>query len=105
MTTKATGWVGVLSFAMLAACTKSVPPEQPVAQGPAPPPAEEPAEVVRDKHLAELLALLDTAPQCETFRTQLKEAAGQVPADQPLPEEVIRVISRAHEADCTRKRR
>ena len=104
--TKRTILVGVMAFAMLAACSKQAPPEQhvdeeaiaPAADGPQlPPPALD-----RSEKAAGLLTLIDASPQCEPYRAQLEEA-GKTPADVPLPVDMNQIVARAHQAGCSRK--
>ncbi len=50
-----------------------------------------------------MMELLDTAPNCQSFRDQL-EAAGKTPADQPLQIEMAQIVAQANQAGCTKKR-
>jgi hypothetical protein len=50
-----------------------------------------------------MMELLDTAPNCQSFRDQL-EAAGKTPADEPLQTEMAQIVAQAHQAGCTKKR-
>ena len=49
-----------------------------------------------------MLSLIDTAPQCQTFRDQL-EAIAKAPADQPQAVEPSAVVAQANEAGCAKK--
>ena len=49
-----------------------------------------------------MMSLIDTAPQCQTFRDQL-EAAGKTPADQPLALEPSAIVAQANDAGCAKK--
>jgi hypothetical protein len=120
---KRTGLLGVIVLAMLAACSKTPPPEKAsvaeaaraaatkaaVTDGEqeAPPPAAPrtdaapPAPAISPaRKAAGLLALIDTAPQCQAFRTQL-ETAGQSPTS--TGDELNTIVAKAGEAGCTKK--
>lgn len=93
---------GVMALAILAACSKSTPPEAP-ADAAATPPAKAALNIDRAKMAAGLIDLLDTAPQCQSFRDQLEEA-GKTPADVPLDVEAMnQVVAAAHAAGCSKK--
>lgn len=102
---------GLMALAMLAACSKQAPPPQPADEPVAKPPVEQPPrpdkplEYDRDKMVSELLALIDTVPQCEQFRAQL-EAEGKN-SDGPLMGSEVgkmnAIVGRAMEAGCYRK--
>ncbi len=49
-----------------------------------------------------MLVLIDTAPQCQTFRDQL-EAIAKSPADQPMALEPSAIVAQANEAGCAKK--
>ena len=90
-----------MAITMLAACSKSTPPEAPADA--ASPPAKTAPNVDRAKMAASLLDLLDTAPQCQSFRDQL-EKAGRTPADVPLDIDMMgQIVADAHAAGCSRK--
>lgn len=102
----------VMALAMLAACSKPAPApsadddqEETAAVATPQPEAPRPSMGPAD-YPAQLLPLIDTAPQCEQFRAQL-EAAGKTTSTDPLPvdmNEVNRIVAAAHEAGCTRKK-
>jgi predicted Zn-dependent protease len=121
---KRTGLLGVIVLALLAACSKTSPPDKtsvaeaakaastaaavtdseqeapppptaPQADTAPPAPAIDPAQKA-----AGLLALIDTAPQCQTFRTQL-ETAGKSPTSTGA--ELNAIVAKAGEAGCTKK--
>jgi hypothetical protein len=120
---KRTGLLGVIVLAMLASCSRTPPPEKtsvadaakaasnaaavtdseqeappptaPQADAAPPAPAIDPA-----KKAAGLLTLIDTAPQCQTFRTQL-ETAGKSPNS--TGSELNAIVAKAGEAGCTKK--
>jgi hypothetical protein len=101
-----TASLGVLLLACVAACSPKSPPAESGA-APATPPAAPPAQVTptvdRGAKAAGMMELLDTAPNCQSFRDQL-EAAGKTPADQPLQTEMSQIVAQAHRAGCTKKR-
>ena len=105
---KRTGLMCVMAVAVLAACSKA--PQQPVApaaETAATPPAAttEPAAppaMDRAKKAEGLLTLIDTAPQCQTYRTQLEEAA-KAPADSFTPIDMNQIVADAHAAGCSKK--
>ena len=105
---KRTGLMCVIAVAVLAACSKA--PQQAAAPAadaattppaattePAPPPALD-----RAKKAEGLLTLIDTAPQCQTFRTQIEEAA-KAPADSVTPVDMNQIVADAHAAGCGKK--
>ena len=97
-----TALVGVMAITMLAACAKSTPPEAP-ADAAASPPARTAQNVDRAKMTASLLDLVDTAPQCQSFRDQL-EKAGRTPADVPVDINMMgQIVAAAHAAGCSKK--
>lgn len=102
--------VGVMALALLVACAKQAPPPQPADRDgdeattavPAAPP-EGPQRRSPAEKAAGLLQLIDTAPQCETFRARLEEA-GRAPADSaPTIDAMNSIVAEAHEAGCSRK--
>jgi hypothetical protein len=96
--------MGVLLLACVAACSPKSPPAESGAD-PATPPAAQPAQlpppVDRATKAAGMMELLDTAPNCQSFRDQL-EAAGKTPADKPLQTEMAQIVAQAHQAGCTK---
>jgi len=99
---KRTALVGVMAMTVLAACSKSTPPEAP-ADAAATPPAKAAPSIDRAKMAAGLLDLLDTAPQCQSFRDRLDEA-GKTPADVPLDVDTMnQIVAAAHAAGCSKK--
>ena len=96
--TKRTGLLALVVLAMLAACSKSPTPDKPSvadAAKAAPPPAMDPAQKA-----AGLLTLIDTAPQCQGFRTEL-ETAGKAP--NATGAELNAIVAKAGAAGCTTK--
>ena len=104
--TKRLALVGVMTLAMLAACSKQAPPPQqqaddeaePAARAEAPPPPN----IDREKMTQDMLGLIDTAPQCQQYRTQLEDlskATPQVTADDLSP-----IVAQAYKAGCGKKR-
>jgi hypothetical protein len=103
--------LGVITLAMLAACSKQAPPQPPAETNAVPPPVaapapvDEPIPVERAQKATGLLTLIDTRPECETFRTQLEDA-GKVLTDKPMQSDIDKmnqVFADAHAAGCTRK--
>lgn len=120
---KRTGLLGVIVLAMLASCSRTPPPDKtsvaeaakaastaaaatdseqevpppatPQTEAAPPAPAIDPAQKA-----AGLLTLIDTAPQCQTFRTQL-ETAGKSPSSTGA--ELNSIVAKAGEAGCTKK--
>ncbi len=120
---KRTGLLGVIVLAMLASCSKTPspdkasvaeaakaastkaavtdneqeapPPAAPQTEAAPPAPAIDPAQ-----KSAGLLTLIDTAPQCQTFRTQL-ETAGK--SSTSTGAELNAIVAKAGEAGCTKK--
>jgi len=101
-----TASLGVLLLACVTACSPEAPPAE-TAATPAAPPAAAPAQVAptvdRATKAAGMMDLLDTAPNCQSFRDQL-EAAGKTPMDQALQTEMAQIVAQAHQAGCTKKR-
>lgn len=101
----ATTLVGVIVLATLAGCAKKSPTDEAAADKAAQPSAETKAPQPKKSHAemaADLLALIDTAPQCQQFRDQL-EAAGKTPDDQPLSADSMSMIwAEAHKAGCSK---
>jgi len=107
--TKRISLLGVMALAMLAACSKQAPPEQPAATDAVPPPVvaapDEPIPIERAQKVAGLLTLIDTRPECEKFRTQLEDA-GKVLTVAPMQSDINKmnqIVADAHAAGCTRK--
>ena len=108
--TNRTTLVGLVAFGLLvAACSRQAPaPAVPAADEKAAAPAvaaqPEPHAPNYDRAAMAtgMLSLLDTAPQCQTFRDQL-EAAAKAPADQPLALEPSAIVAQANEAGCAKK--
>ena len=105
------GLPGVMALAMLVACSKQAPPqpsgEQPAAtpQVEQAPPADKAVEYDRDKFVSGLLALIDTTPQCEQFRTAL-EAAGKATGGPLMRSDVDgmnKIVGQAMQAGCYHK--
>jgi PBP1b-binding outer membrane lipoprotein LpoB len=102
--TKRLALVGVMTLAMLAACSKQAPPPaddeaEPAARAekPAPPPVD------REKMAQDMLGLIDTAPQCQQYRTQLEEVSKR-PPDQVTTDDMSGVVAQAYKAGCGKKR-
>lgn len=102
--TKRLALVGVMTLAMLAACSKQAPPpadDEAVpaarAEKPAPPPVD------REKMAQDMLGLIDTAPQCQQYRTRLEEG-GKAPPDQVTTDDLSLIVAEAFKAGCTKKR-
>jgi PBP1b-binding outer membrane lipoprotein LpoB len=119
---KRTGLLSLMAVAVLAGCAKSPPPasvedaakakaqaQAAVAKAdteeaaPAPvAPAAAPPAMDRSAKAAGLLTLIDTAPQCQSFRTQIEEAA-KIPADSPQAVDMNQIVAAAHDAGCGKK--
>ena len=104
--TKRLALVGVMTLAMLAACSKPAPPPpadddeaEPAARAetPAPPP-----QIDREKMTQDMLGLIDTAPQCQQYRTQLEEVSKR-PTDQVTTDDMSGVVAQAYKAGCGKK--
>lgn len=96
--------LSVLAVALLAACSKS--PDSPAAAGQA---EGQPAQAstprppqTREAKAQGLMALIDTAPQCQEYRQQLEEA-GKVPADAAGAVDLNTIVAAAHAAGCSKK--
>ena len=105
--TKRLALVGVMTLAMLAACSKQAPPPPP-ADDEAEPPAREatpppPPQMSRDDMTKGLLELIDAAPQCQQFRAQLEEGS-KAPPEQVSTDDLNRIVAQAYAAGCGRKR-
>jgi len=101
--------LGVVTVAMLAACSRgpqaTAPgPENAAAPAPAQaqPAAPPPPAMDRAKKAAALLALIDASPGCERFRKQLEEA-GQLPPDPTRVNDLNQIVASAHDAGCGKK--
>jgi hypothetical protein len=116
---KRTGLLSVIAVAILAACAKSPPPasvedaakakaavaaadNEEAPPAPAPEAQAAPPAMDRSEKAAGLLTLIDTAPQCQSFRAQLEEAA-KVPADSPQAVDMNQIVASAHAAGCGKK--
>ena len=104
--TKRLALVGVMTLAMLAACSKQAPPPQadddeaqPAARVETPPPPN----IDREKMTQDMLGLIDTAPQCQQYRTQLEEVSKR-PTDQVTTDDMSGVVAQAYKAGCGKKR-
>jgi hypothetical protein len=106
MMTKRLALVGVMTLAMLAACSKQAPPPpaDDEAESPArvetPPP---PPKMSREDMTKSLLELIDTAPQCQQFRTQLEEGS-KAPPEQVSTDDLNKMVAQAYAAGCGKKR-
>ena len=106
--TKRNAWLTVLAAMVLAGCSKQPPPPaaDTGADDEAPVAATEPAPAAptydRAKMATGMLALIDPAPQCQTFRDQL-QAAATAPADQPGAVEPSAIVAQANAAGCAKK--
>jgi PBP1b-binding outer membrane lipoprotein LpoB len=107
--TNRTTLAGLLAFGLLlSGCSKQAPAPVPAADdGETTPPVAaqpEPHAPTYDRAAmaAGMMSLIDTAPQCQTFRDQL-EAAGKTPADQPQSVEPSSIVAKANEAGCAKK--
>ena len=104
--TKRLALVGVMTLAMLAACSKQAPPPpaDDEAESPArvetPPP---PPKMSREDMTKSLLELIDTAPQCQQFRTQLEEGS-KAPPEQVSTDDLNKMVAQAYAAGCGKKR-
>jgi len=105
------GLPGVLALAMLVACSKQAP-QQPPAEEPAAtpqveqaPPPDKAVDYDRAKYVSGVMALIETTPQCEQFRTEL-DAAGKA-TDGPLMQSDLdrmnKIVGRAMQAGCYHK--
>ena len=105
--TKRLALVGVMTLAMLAACSKQAPPPpadddeaEPAAREATPPP---PPKMSREDMAKSLLDLIDTAPQCQQFRTQLEDGS-KAPPEQVSTDDLNRIVAQAYAAGCGKKR-
>jgi hypothetical protein len=103
--TKRLALVGVMTLAMLAACSKQAPPPaddeaEPAAREATPPP---PPKMSREDMAKGLLDLIDTAPQCQQFRTQLEDGS-KAPPEQVSTDDLNRIVAQAYAAGCGKKR-
>ena len=105
--TKRLALAGVMTLAMLAACSKQAPPPQADddeaahaarAETPAPPP-----QIDREKMAQDMLGLIDTAPQCQQYRTQIEELSKARP-DQVTANDLSPIVAQAYGAGCGKKR-
>jgi nitrous oxide reductase accessory protein NosL len=106
--TNRTTLVGLVALGLLvAACSKQAPAPTPAPdEMAAPAVAAEPAPAAptydRAAMATGMLVLIDTAPQCQTFRDQL-EAIAKSPADEPMALEPSAIVAKANEAGCAKK--
>ena len=102
--TKRLALVGVMTLAMLAACSKQAPPPADAEAEPAAR-AEKPAAppVDREKMAQDMLGLIDTAPQCQQYRTQLEELSKR-PPDQVTTDDMSEIVAQSYRAGCGKKR-
>lgn len=63
---------GLLSLAMLAACSKPAPTDEQKQAAPAAEPAANP-KMGRAEYVTDLLGTVATTPQCQPFRDQLEQ--------------------------------
>jgi hypothetical protein len=108
--TNRTAWLGLVVFALLAACSKQAPPPTPAAADdestpaavaqPQPAPTYDSAEVAR--MATGMLVMIDDAPQCQAFRDQL-QAIASAPADAPPSVAPSAIVAQANEAGCAKK--
>ena len=103
--TKRLALAGVMTLAMLAACSKQAPPPADDEAEPATRAAKQPAPppVSNEKTAEGMLALIDTAPQCQQYRTRLEEG-GKAPPDQVTTDDLSLIVAEAFKAGCTKKR-
>jgi hypothetical protein len=87
--------LGAILLALLAGCSKTPPPSAAPAVDASPPAAMEPAQKA-----AALLTLVDTAPQCQSFRMQLEEAGKSAHS---TGADLNAIVVKANEAGCTKK--
>ncbi len=94
---------------LLAACSKQAPTpvpaddeEEGATTAVAPQPEPHAPNYDRAAMATGMLMLIDTAPQCQTYRDQL-EAASKTPADQPLAVEPSAIVAQANDAGCAKK--
>ena len=100
-----------MALAMLVACSKQAPP-QPSAEEPAAtppveqaPPPDKAVDYDRAEFVSGLLALIDSKPQCEQFRTEL-QTAGKDTGGPLMRSEIDRmnkIVGRAMQAGCYHK--
>ncbi|MEY2919049.1 MAG: hypothetical protein RL261_354 [Pseudomonadota bacterium] len=108
--TNRTTLVGLVALGLLvAACSKQAPApaapaddEESAAPAVAAQPEQHAPNYDRAAMATGMLTLIDTAPQCQTFRDQL-EAAAKAPVDQQLPLEPSAIVAKANEAGCAKK--
>jgi nitrous oxide reductase accessory protein NosL len=104
--TNRTTLVGLVALGLLvAACSKQETAPAPATdEQAAPAAAAEPAAPTYDRAAMAtgMLVLIDSAPQCQTFRDQL-EAMAKMPADQPPALEPSAIVAKANEAGCAKK--
>ena len=104
--TKRLALAGVMTLAMLAACSKQAPPPpaddeaEPAVRVETPPP---PPKMSREDMTKSLLELIDSAPQCQQFRTQLEEGS-KAPPEQVSTDDLNKMVAQAYAAGCGKKR-
>ena len=104
--TKRLALAGVMTLAMLAACSKQAPPPpaddeaEPAVRVETPPP---PPKMSREDMTKSLLELIDTAPQCQQFRTQLEEGS-KAPPEQVSTDDLNKMVAQAYADGCGKKR-
>ncbi len=93
---------------LVAACSKQAPAPAPdddeevAAPAAAAQPEPHAPNYDRAAMATGMLSLIDTAPQCQTFRDQL-ETIAKSPADQPMALEPSAIVAKANEAGCAKK--
>ena len=106
--TNRTTLVGLVALGVLgAACSKQAPAPAPATDGEAAPavaaePVPHAPNYDRAAMATGMLVLIDTAPQCQTFRDQL-ETIARTPVDKPLAIEPSAIVAKANEAGCAKK--
>ena len=104
--TKRLALVGVMTLAMLAACSKQAPPPpaDDEAESPARVETPPPPKMSREDMTKSLLELIDTGPQCQQFRTQLEEGS-KAPPEQVSTDDLNKMVAQAYAAGCGKKRK
>ena len=108
--TNRTALVGVVALALLTACSKQATPPAPAtgdeesapaaAVQPTPAPTYDRVELAR--MATGMLALIDEAPQCQTFRDQLQVII-DAPEGAPPSVSPSAIVVQANEAGCAKK--
>ena len=108
--TNRTALLGIVVWALLAACSKQAPPpvtadadegSAPAAVAP-PPPAPTYDSVKVAEMAAGMLVMIDEAPQCQAFRDQL-QAIVDAPAGSPPAVAPSAIVAQANAAGCAKK--